>query len=190
MRAGSGAGAWSRSALMCRCVGRPPETRRSPDRARYPGLPARIRRRRRGAPVRHPAHRNLIAGAARAWWPIQSSKLAGPGSPRLGRFDSFAASLKVFPGIRLNLASPRAARARLRDGSTRANLGLVIPPAIPPSIPPSGLSGGWLRRRDREAGCAHVGTPVVSCRVLRARLANVARCRRGAHPGTASVSGL
>ena len=31
-------------------------------------------------------------GAARAWWPIQSSKLAGPGSPRLGRFDSFAAS--------------------------------------------------------------------------------------------------
>ena len=32
------------------------------------------------------------AGAARAWWPIQSSKLAGPGSPRLGRFDSFAAS--------------------------------------------------------------------------------------------------
>ena len=36
--------------------------------------------------------RTITGGAARAWWPIQSSKLAGPGSPRLGRFDSFAAS--------------------------------------------------------------------------------------------------
>ena len=37
----------------------------------------------------------ITGGAARAWWPIQSSKLAGPGSPRLGRFDSFAASCVV-----------------------------------------------------------------------------------------------
>src|SRR5581483_5430672 len=45
------------------------------------------------APGGRPLPRNLNAGAARAWWPIQSSKLAGPGIPRLGRFDSFAASL-------------------------------------------------------------------------------------------------
>jgi hypothetical protein len=45
----------------------------------------------RAAAARPPAH-TIRRGAARAWWPIQSSKLAGPGSPRLGRFDSFAAS--------------------------------------------------------------------------------------------------
>src|SRR5205814_6225669 len=57
--------------------------------ASYPGAPlvdAARGLRRSGA------RRNLSPGAARAWWPIQSSKLAGPGSPRLGRFDSFAAS--------------------------------------------------------------------------------------------------
>ena len=45
-----------------------------------------------GVPAARRSHRSITAGAARAWWPIQSSKLAGPGSPRLGRFDSFAAS--------------------------------------------------------------------------------------------------
>ena len=34
----------------------------------------------------------ISGGAARAWWPIRSSKPAGRGSPPLGRFDSFAAS--------------------------------------------------------------------------------------------------
>ena len=48
-----------------------------------------------GLVVERPRGQTVIrigGGAARAWWPIQSSKLAGPGSPRLGRFDSFAAS--------------------------------------------------------------------------------------------------
>ena len=35
---------------------------------------------------------SITHGAAGAWWPIRSSKPVGPGSPRLGRFDSFAAS--------------------------------------------------------------------------------------------------
>ena len=49
----------------------------------------------------HPRPRTITAGAARAWWPIQSSKLAGPGSPRLGRFDSFAASSLEIRGFDL-----------------------------------------------------------------------------------------
>jgi len=117
--------------------------------------------------------------------PIQTANLAGQGSLRLGRFDSFAASLRVFPGVRVNLASPRVARARLRRGSTQANLGLVIPPAIPPS----GLWAGWLRRRDREDSRAYVGSPVWLCPVPRARVVDVARWWRGSHPGPASRSG-
>jgi hypothetical protein len=50
---------------------------------------------------RHPQPLTITGGAARAWWPIQSSKLAGPGSPRLGRFDSFAASSLQIKGFDL-----------------------------------------------------------------------------------------
>jgi hypothetical protein len=90
-----------------------------------------------GMRLAHDTHARTIGpGAARAWWPIQSSKLAGPGSPRLGRFDSFAASLKGSPGIRASLGSSRAVRPDPRAGSTRANSGPVVPPAVPPSVPP------------------------------------------------------
>ena len=58
-------------------------------RARAAGGPKRLA----GRPARA-TPRSISAGAARAWWPIRSSKLAGPGSPRLGRFDSFAASCR------------------------------------------------------------------------------------------------
>ena len=53
--------------------------------------------------------RRITAGAARAWWPIQSSKLAGPGSPRLGRFDSFAASW-LSRATRIPSSRPRSMR--------------------------------------------------------------------------------
>src|SRR6266513_736815 len=47
--------------------------------------------------TRRPPYRvrapTIILGAAGAWWPIPSTKRAGRGSPPLGRFDSFAASL-------------------------------------------------------------------------------------------------
>src|SRR3954454_22004308 len=45
----------------------------------------------RARPRLRPAIRIIGSGAAGVWWPIRSSKPAGPCSPRVGRFDSFAA---------------------------------------------------------------------------------------------------
>ena len=64
------------------------------------------------APGRAPAHPRICGGAARAWWPIRSSKPAGRGDPRLGRFDSFAASwlqIEWFLSPRGGSAEPRVA---------------------------------------------------------------------------------
>ena len=81
-------GALERSSTACAVV-RPNATADAVPDPRQPGpTPARA-----GAPIGARRTRTITRGAARAWWPIQSSKLAGPGSPRLGRFDSFAASL-------------------------------------------------------------------------------------------------
>src|SRR6478736_6411035 len=52
--------------------------------------------------------RRLARGAAGVWWPIRSSKPAGPGSPRVGRFDSFAAPwavLQVLCGFSADLTA-------------------------------------------------------------------------------------
>jgi len=46
----------------------------------------------RGIPALRPGF-SFAGGAAGVWWPIRPSKPAGPGSPRVGRFDSFAAPL-------------------------------------------------------------------------------------------------
>jgi hypothetical protein len=69
--------------------------------------------------------RSISAGAAGAWWPIQSSKLAGRGSPPLGRFDSFAASwLKISPFLLLGGAAGDPRRA-LRGALSGTHCGVI-----------------------------------------------------------------
>jgi hypothetical protein len=60
----------------------------------------------------------------------KSSKLAGPGSPRLGRFDSFAASLRDFPAIVAALVRPLCLA-----GATRVDeMALTVQPAALPEL--------------------------------------------------------
>lgn len=118
---------------------------------------------------------SITHGAARAWWPIQSSKLAGPGSPRLGRFDSFAASYRCRcwrarhrPGSRLLLpwrAGPHRAlvneretggtcaiqgrRGRARDARTGSSAGLP-PRSLWAVGAPPGTAGSRLEQQTRQ----------------------------------------
>ena len=102
--------------------------------------PERARRRRQGRVRARPRGRDRprgqtllgsSGGAARAWWPIQSSKLAGPGSPRLGRFDSFAASSLEMRGFWRAIRVVRLVRVvkaglfRVRTRRWRVGLGCV-----------------------------------------------------------------
>ncbi len=52
--------------------------------------------------------RSLRGGAAGVWWPIRSSKPAGPGNPRLGWFDSIAAPWPKKPRLAASFKSPRS----------------------------------------------------------------------------------
>src|SRR5581483_10244439 len=69
------------------------------DRRRRGGLGARTAGARAAKAKQGLRAPSIILGAAGAWWPIPSSKRAGRGSPPLGRFDSFAASLRLLIGI-------------------------------------------------------------------------------------------
>ena len=95
--------------------GRFGRSRRSRCTASTRSTPASRARSSTGSASREPRDQRPIRigpGAARAWWPIQSSKLAGPGSPRLGRFDSFAASWLEMEGFGLLLWAGKATSSR------------------------------------------------------------------------------
>ena len=79
---------------------------------------------------------SLLRGAARAWWPIRSSKPAGRRSPAVGRFDSFAAPFGSAVGF------PAVGRLAREGGQFRA-----FGPTCPEYVPCVEASAADLRPR-------------------------------------------
>ena len=85
----------------------------------------------------------LRGGAARAWWPIRSSKPAGRRSPAVGRFDSFAAPFVAVAGF--------PAVGRPPGGGQFLRSGLRVPNMSRESRPLQPISG-HVFRVDRRRG--------------------------------------
>ena len=114
----------------------------------------------------------------------KSSKLAGPGSPRLGRFDSFAASLHICAsGGAWGWSEPRDprirafrdSRRRRKDARARPNAGLRQPSRAGSSVAPHSAPQPCqqLRRGGRRTFAAR-------SRRTSPRLSTPARCMTNA----------
>jgi hypothetical protein len=134
--------------------------------------------------------RTLGAGAARAWWPIRSSKPAGRSSPPLGWFDSIAA-----PWLEIKDSCPIGALAWCDLDSKRvpnmSRASAIVPGhAWLPSPSPAtstASSASAARRGMRGTGCL----TGARCRSTQARRPVLvpAQPRRGLRPPAAVADG-